>query len=135
MPKETKFYEALGVKPDATQEQLKSAYRKKALSCHPDKESDPKKKAAAEEQFKSVSRAYEVLMDPETRARYDRGGEDALEGGSDRTDAAEVFSTLFGGGGGRGRRERKPKEVLHQMEVSLEDFYMGKTRKLAITRE
>lgn len=139
MPKETKFYDVLGVKPDATPEQLKTAYRKKALACHPDKETDPKKKAEAEEKFKAVSRAYEVLQDPETRARYDRGGEDALEGGSGGgSDAADLFSSLFGfgGGGGGGRkRERKPKEILHQIEVSLEDFYMGKTRKLAITRD
>ncbi len=103
------FYELLGVSRNAGADELKRAYRRKARELHPDTNPD----AGAAEQFKSVSRAYEVLSDPEQRARYDRFGEAGVSGaGGGQTfedifsgGVGDLFSSLFGGGfGGGGRR-------------------------------
>jgi molecular chaperone DnaJ len=99
------YYEILGVPRTATKEDLKSAYRKMARKYHPDVNKD----ADAEERFKEINRAYEVLSEPETKARYDRFGEAGVSGagagggsGFDPTDMggfADIFETFFGGGG------------------------------------
>ncbi|KAF5014792.1 hypothetical protein F66182_14100, partial [Fusarium sp. NRRL 66182] len=79
MVAETKLYDALSIKPDATQDEIKKAYRKAALKHHPDKNKDNPKAA---EKFKEVSQAYEVLSDPEKRKTYDQFGlEYLLHGG------------------------------------------------------
>lgn len=70
------FYETLGVSRDADKEELKQAYRRLARKYHP----DVNKEAGAEERFKEINRAYEVLSEPETRARYDRFGEAGVSG-------------------------------------------------------
>src|SRR5688572_23719551 len=99
------YYQLLGVPRDADAEQIKKAYRKLALQHHPDKnEGSPE----AEERFKEITQAYEVLRDPEKRQLYDRYGEQGLrgsggaQGGFDFSDALEVFMRDFGGFGGFG---------------------------------
>lgn len=137
MVKETKFYDILGVAPDAGESDLKKAYRKLALKYHPDKNPE------AGEKFKEISMAYEVLSDPEKRRLYDMHGEQGIKegggGGGGFHSPMDIFDMFFGGGGGGfgGRRERGPrrtKNLMHQMSVTLEDMYNGSTRKLALQK-
>ncbi|KAG2134001.1 hypothetical protein BD769DRAFT_1446054 [Suillus cothurnatus] len=139
MVKETKFYDLLEVPVDASEPDLKKAYRKKALRLHPDKGGDP-------ELFKEVTHAYEILSDSQKRSIYDARGEAGLseQGGMGGMDPQDLFSQLFGGGGffggggggGGGRQQavRKTKDLVHRVNVTLEDLYKGKTTKLALTR-
>ncbi|GAA6028268.1 hypothetical protein JCM8097_006948 [Rhodosporidiobolus ruineniae] len=142
MVAETKYYDTLGVSPSASDNEIKKAYRKKALALHPDK--NPGNEEAAN-QFKDCSHAYEILSDPEKRRVYDQYGEEGLSGGGGMggMDPQDLFSQLFGGGGGffggggRGGRPqgpRKGKDLVHRIKVSLEDLYKGKTSKLALQK-
>ena len=135
MVKETGFYDLLGVKPNATADELKKSYRKLALKFHPDKNPD----AESAEKFKLISQAYEVLSDAKKRELYDKGGEQALkEGGMSEggfSSPMDIFDMFCGGGGGgRRRKENKGKDVIHQMSVTLEDLYNGSVRKLALQK-
>ncbi|CAE8637315.1 unnamed protein product [Polarella glacialis] len=127
----TKFYKTLEVEKNANEADIKKAYRKLAVKHHPDKGGDPEK-------FKEVTRAYEVLSDPEKRAKYDRNGEEGLEEGGGG-DAGDIFEQFFGGGGrgGRGapRKRQKTKDVVQNLKVTLEQMYTGQTKKMAITRQ
>ncbi|KAM3967235.1 dnaJ heat shock protein family (Hsp40) member A4-like [Aphomia sociella] len=136
MVKETTYYDILGVKPNCTTDELKKQYRKLALKYHPDKNPNEGEK------FKQISQAYEVLSNPEKRRIYDQGGEQALKeggvGASGFSSPMDLFDMFFGGGfsGGRGRRgrERKGKDVIHQLSVTLEELYRGAVRKLALQK-
>ncbi|GAV64641.1 DnaJ domain-containing protein/DnaJ_CXXCXGXG domain-containing protein/DnaJ_C domain-containing protein [Cephalotus follicularis] len=134
----TKYYEILGVSKNASQDDLKKAYKKAAIKNHPDKGGDPEK-------FKELAQAYEVLSDPEKREIYDQYGEDALKegmgGGGVAHDPFDIFQSFFGGspfggGGSRGRRQRQRRgeDVVHPLKVSLEDLYLGTTKKLSLSR-
>jgi len=137
MVKETEFYERLGVSPDASDEDIKKAYRKRALKLHPDRNPDDPNAA---EKFKELGEAYEVLSDPEKRQVYDEYGKKGLEegGGGASHDARDIFDMFFGPGafGGRGgnRGPRRGDDSVNPMDVSLEDLYKGRTTKLAVTR-
>jgi len=135
MVKETAYYDLLGVKPSANNDELKKAYRKLALKYHPDKNPNEG------ERFKNISQAYEVLSNPEKRKLYDQAGEQGIKeggtggGGGGFSSPMDIFDMFFGGGMGRGRqREKKVKDVIHQMSVSLEELYNGTLRKLALQK-
>lgn len=104
------FYETLGVSRDADKEELKRAYRRLARKYHPDVNKEP----GAEEQFKEVSRAYEILSEPEARARYDRFGEAGVSAGAggfgdmgDMGGFADIFESFFSGFGGAGSQQQQ----------------------------
>ncbi|MFM7877655.1 MAG: molecular chaperone DnaJ [Microcystis panniformis] len=100
----TDYYEILGVSRDAGKEDIKRAYRRLARKYHPDVNKEP----GAEEHFKEINRAYEILSEPETRNRYDRFGEAGVSGGAAGFDPdnmggfADIFETIFSGFGGMG---------------------------------
>merc|ERR1719324_1676642 len=107
----TKFYKLLEVDKNASDSDIKKAYRKLAIKHHPDKGGDP-------ETFKEITRAYEVLSDSEKRSKYDRFGEEGLEDGGG--DAGDIFESFFGGGGRRGsggRKRQKTKDVTQPLKV------------------
>ncbi len=131
--------------PDASEAQLKTAYKKGALKHHPDKNAH---NPDAENKFKEISQAYEVLSDPQKRQLYDQYGEEGLEQGGmggGGMNAEDLFSQFFGGGGmggfggmfGGGMRDQGPKKartIHHVHKVSLEDIYKGKVSKLALQK-
>ena len=116
MPKD--YYESLGVSRDIDASGLKKAYRKLAMQYHPDRNDTPE----AEEKFKEVSEAYEILSDDEKRSIYDQFGHDGLKGqmgGGGFHSAEDIFSQIFGdifGGGGRRSRSRRPRGSDYQIE-------------------
>ena len=138
---ETKYYDILGVSPDATETELKKAYRKQALKYHPDKNPD------AGDKFKEISQAYEVLSDKDKREIYDEFGEQGIKeqgggrGGGGFSSPMDMFNMFFGGGGGggpgmsNGRSRAKTKPIVHKLGVTLEDLYNGKKKKLAANRD
>jgi len=133
MVRETAYYDILGVKPTASADDLKKAYRKLALQYHPDKNPNEGDK------FKQISQAYEVLSDAEKRQIYDEGGESAIKKGGNSgggfSSPMDIFDMFFGGGfGGSRRRERRGKDLVHQLTVTLEELYNGAVRKLALQK-
>lgn len=126
----TKFYKLLGVEKNASTAEIKKAYRKLAITLHPDKP------GGDAEKFKEVTRAYEVLSDDDKRKKYDRFGEEGMEDGGG--DPSDIFESFFGGGGrrgGGGRKRQKTKDVSQPLKVTLEQLYNGQTKKMAITRQ
>ena len=142
------YYELLGVDRSADAAELKSAYRKLAKQYHPDLNPGD---AEAEQKFKDVSEAYEVLKDEQNRAAYDQFGHAAFENGgagaggfgggqgfSGFGDIGDIFEEFFGGGQGgrgrRGRRQQRGEDLRAEAEITLEEAYDGTERQLKINR-
>lgn len=136
MSSDTKLYDILGLKKNATLDEIKKAYKKLALQYHPDRNPSPE----AQDKFKEINNAYETLSDSQKREIYDRYGEEGLQGGGGMGgfggDPMDIFSHFFGGGGQRRKPQGpvKGQDVVHSLQVSMEDLYNGATRKVRITR-
>jgi molecular chaperone DnaJ len=152
------FYEVLGVSRDADEEEIKQAYRTKATEYHPDVSDDPD----AEEKFKKIKKAKEVLTDEEKRRQYDQMGHDQFEEAQKRGGAGggagqgnpfggmggngagfggfeDLFNEVFGGGGrgGRGRQDNRPRQgqdLRTRLTIDLEDAYEGIEKQVTIRR-
>jgi molecular chaperone DnaJ len=137
------YYEVLGVSRDATPEEVKKAYRRLALQYHPDKNPGNKQ---AEERFKQIGEAYDVLSSPEKRAQYDRfgtvGGPPGFEGfGGFGPDFGQVFEDIFEGffGGGpragrRGGAAHRGADLRYNLEISFEEAAAGAEKSIAVPR-
>ncbi|MDQ3985869.1 MAG: molecular chaperone DnaJ [Actinomycetota bacterium] len=126
-------YEVLGVSRTATQEEIKRAYRRLARQNHPDANpGDP----TAEERFKAITHAYDVLSDPHKRERYDMFGDDKVgaAGFSDFGGISDLFSAFFGSAGPTGRRRPSTRggDVLAEVEITLEEAASGVERVVEI---
>ncbi len=133
------YYEVLGVGRDASEQDLKSAYRKLAHQYHPDKNPNQE----AEDRFKEASEAYEVLSDPDKRARYDRfghaNGQSPFDpfGFGGAASVNDIFGEIFGemfGGGRRSRGRSRGSDLRYHLEVSFEEAAFGSTARLEIPR-
>lgn len=128
------YYETLGVDSNATDEEIKRAYKKLARTHHPDlNPGDPE----AESRFKEISSAYEVLSDPERRSRFDRFGTDQPQGADFGAGFGDIFEAFFGGnagfGGGGGRSGPPRGEDLEaHVDLDLEDVVFGGEREVTI---
>lgn len=150
------YYDTLGVSKEATAAEIKKAYRKLAIKYHPDKNKGDK---GAEEKFKEISQAYEVLSDESKRSQYDQLGHDAFTspgrggfggGGGGFHDPFDIFSQVFGGGGsgggsifedlfgGGGGRSRSSgidgSDLRYNLEIDFEDAVFGADKKISIPK-
>ncbi|HXG51870.1 MAG TPA: molecular chaperone DnaJ [candidate division Zixibacteria bacterium] len=136
------YYELLGLRRNASEEEIKKAYRKLALQYHPDRNPGDKQ---AEEKFKEISEAYQVLSDPQKRAQYDQFGHAAFgeggpfAGGFDFTAGFEdifgdIFGEFFGTGGGRRRGRVKGDDLRYNLTLSFEEAVTGTEKKIRIPR-
>ena len=163
MAEKRDYYEVLGVSKDATQDEIKKAYRKLAKKYHPD--ANPDNKEEAEAKFKEVNEAYENLSDPQKRKMYDQFGHNGPQGGfggqggpfgqggyysysssgfdnfGDFGDLGDIFSSIFGGGfGGRNSSARrngpsKGADLNVRMEITFEQAFSGVEKEIVITRD
>lgn len=137
------YYEILGVEKNASKDEIKSAFRRKARTLHPDVNKAPD----AEEKFKELGKAYETLMDDNKRATYDRYGEDGLKNAGFNTngpfesgfgDLNDIFNSFFGGFGGFGFGGGRPDpnapqpgdDLRYDVEITFEEAVFGTTKEI-----
>ena len=141
------YYEVLGVQRNVSEEEVKRAYRKLAVKFHPDKNPDD---PHAEEKFKEIGEAYDVLMDPDKRAAYDRFGHAAFAQGtaarSGFHDPFDIFREVFGGAGGgifetffggvgtRGEDRQRGSDLRYDMQIKLEEAAFGVEKEIEIQK-
>ncbi len=138
------YYEVLSVERTASDQEIKSSYRKLAMQFHPDRNPGDRK---AEERFKQCSEAYQVLSDPHKRAAYDRYGHDGLNaassgpfsGGGGVPDLGDIFGDLFGemfnvGGAGRASRAQRGRDLRVNLTVEFEEAIFGKQLEVKVRR-
>lgn len=137
------YYEVLGVPKNASDEEIKKAYRKQAMKHHPDRNQGDAAKVA-EEKFKESKEAYEMLADPQKRAAYDQHGHAGVDpnmrgGGEGHAGFAEAFGDIFGdmfgqqrGRSGGGRQVFRGNDLSYAMEVTLEEAARGKEAQIRI---
>ncbi len=136
------YYEILGVNKDASDDEIKKAYRKLAMKFHPDRNPDNPK---AEEHFKEAKEAYEMLSDASKRSAYDQYGHAGVDqqagmggaggfGGGFADAFGDIFGDIFGGAGGRGGRSNvyRGADLRYNLEISLEDAARGSETKIRI---
>jgi len=135
------FYETLGVSRSADADELKRAYRKLAMQYHPDRNAGDK---SAEQKFKEINEAYDILKDDQKRAAYDRFGHAAFEQGGGRGPGdfaftggfADIFDEMFGefmGGGRRGQAgPSRGNDLRYNLEISLEEAFRGKQTTIRV---
>ncbi len=126
-------YEVLGISKDATQEEIKKAYRKLALKWHPDKHPDDSK--AAEEKFKEINSANQILSDPQKRSNFDMGSNQMpFSGFSSHFTGfnSSHFDSIFNGMGGFGfeRQQQKPQKPQSFLNITLEEAFFGVTKQI-----
>jgi len=146
------FYDILGISKNASAQEIKKAYRKKAIEYHPDKNPGDSK---AEEMFKKAAEAYEVLSDPDKKSRYDQFGHQAFQGGGFGgggsmnmddifSQFGDIFGSAFGGGGGGfsgfsgfggGQRQVKGSNLRIRVKLSLEEIANGVDKKIKVKRK
>ncbi len=151
------FYEILGVSKNATDAEIKSAYRKQAMKYHPDRNQGDK---AAEEKFKEVNKAYEVLKDPQKKAAYDQYGAAAFENGMGGSQGfggqgfggqgfegfdfssaggfsemfSDIFSDFMGGGSHSRERETRGQDLRYDIVISLEEAFTGLVKTISFKK-
>jgi len=146
------YYEVLGVGKNATEDEIKKAYRKLAMQYHPDRNPGDKE---SEEKFKEAAEAYEVLSNAEKRAKYDRFGHSGLHGGqdyqgfsdvndifshfSDIFGGSSIFDDFFGGGGSRSRTRQRSagtpgSDLKITLKLTLEEIASGTTKKIKLKK-
>ena len=134
------YYEILGVGRNATDDELKKAYRRLAMKFHPDRNPDDE---AAMEQFKEAKEAYEILKDPQKRQAYDQFGHAGLEGGAGGgpgfggfedifSHFGDIFGDIFGGGGRRRSQRQRGSDLRYAMDLDLEEAVSGVTREIRV---
>ena len=141
------YYKTLGVSKGSTAAEIKKAYRKMAIKYHPDKNPGDK---AAEEKFKEAAEAYDVLSNPDKKARYDQFGHQAFQnggagfgGGMNMDDIFSQFGDIFGGafggfggfGGSQGRRVMKGSNLRVRVNLTLEEICNGVEKKIKVKRK
>jgi len=141
MPGEVDYYETLGVSRDATLEEIKRAYRRLARQYHPDVNPGDKQ---AEEKFKAINEAYEVLSDPEKRRAYDLFGRAGVRGGTAEPDfgfgdfgnIGDLFDLFFGTGGARTEtpRAQRGNDLRVDVEITLEEVASGAPKTIQYAR-